>query len=82
VSMVRMAKVASAGSSFAPGALTVAGLNQARGGVSRTARFGLHHLGSEHRIALAWQPNRTPQPAQIDQTMHSPGMGKRTAHDS
>jgi hypothetical protein len=77
-----MAKVASAGSSFALGAPTVAGPNQDRGGVSRTARFGLHHLGSEHRIDLAGQPNRTPQPAQIDHTLRSPAMGKRNVHDS
>jgi hypothetical protein len=53
-----MAKVAGAGSSFAPGACTVALPIQAGGGVSRTVRFGLYYLGSEHRIAWSGQPNR------------------------
>ncbi len=81
--MVRMAKVGMAGSSFAPGACTVAGVNRAGGGVSRTARFGLHDLGSEHRIALAWQPNRgPPEPADIDHGLRSTGLGKCAAHNS
>jgi hypothetical protein len=56
--MVPMAKVAGAGSSFAPGALTVAAVNLGLGGASRTDRFGPHHRGSGHRIALAGQPKR------------------------
>ena len=78
-----MAKVGMAGSSFAPGACTVAGLNLSGGGVSRTGRFGLHHLRSEHRIALAWQPNRgPPEQADIDHGLRSTGLGKSAAHDS
>jgi hypothetical protein len=62
VRMVRMAKVAVAGSLFAPGALTVAAMNLVWGGVGRTDQFGLHHLSREHRIALVGQPNPIPPP--------------------
>jgi len=67
VRMVRMAKVGVAGSSFAPGALTVAGLNRAGGGVSRTARFGLHHRSAADPTALPQQPNRRARSAAGEQ---------------
>jgi RNA polymerase sigma-B factor len=57
VSMVPMAMVPGAGSSFAPGALTVATVNRSLGGASRPDRFGPHHRSSEHRIVLAGQPD-------------------------
>jgi hypothetical protein len=70
VRMVRMAKVGVSGSSFTPGALTVAVVNLVWGGVGRTDRFGLHHLSTEHRIAPVGQPNRSTPPTGMAAALH------------
>lgn len=51
-----MAKDGVTGSSFAPGAFTVAVLHLARDQESRTARFGPPHLRAADPTTVVWEP--------------------------
>lgn len=81
---MRMAKVAVSGcwarAPLAPGVLTVAVLLWNQRWANRTERFGPHGQGSEPRIVLVGQPNRSrdgvnlqqPASAELNRLMLSP----------